>query len=172
MISNLEPVVNEVKKRTLILPFAGERGCTLVQLLKTYLQQTLPSNVKADNVYTDTIIASNFNIKDQTPFEEKHDLLYRSVCGTDNCTEDYIGETGRRVIERVKDHNGRDHHSHLVKHVVEANHIPVTTNNFTILNSGYRNNKRKRKIAEALMIKELRPSLNIQEKSVQLHLFN
>ena len=38
----------------------------------------------------------------------------------------------------------------------------------TILDIGYRNNTRKSKIAEALMIKVIRPSLNEKEKSVEL----
>ena len=43
---------------------------------------------------------------------------------------------------------------------------------FIILDSGFRNNTRKRKIGEALMIKVIRPSLNTKEKSVELKLFN
>ena len=111
-------------------------------------------------------------MKDKTPFEEQHDLLYRAVCATKNCTEDYVGETARRIVERVKDHNGRDQHSHLVKRAIENNHLPVVKSDFTILDSGYRSNTRKRKIAEALIIKVIRPSLNAKEKSVELKLFN
>ena len=37
----------------------------------------------------------------------------------------------------------------------------------TILDINYRNNTRKRKIAEVLMIKVIRPSLNEKEKSVE-----
>ena len=95
-------------------------------------------------------------MKDKTPFEEQHDLLYRAVCATDNCTEDYVGETARRIVKTAKDHNGRDQHSHLVKHVIENNHLPVVKGDFTILDSGYRNNTRNRKIAEALMIKVIK----------------
>ena len=80
-----------------------------------------------------------FNLKDKTPFEEQHDLLYRAACATDTCTEDYVGETVRRIVERAKDHNGRDQHSHLV-HAIENNHLPVVKGDFTILGSGYRNN--------------------------------
>ena len=36
-------------------------------------------------------------------------------------------------------------------------HLPVVKDDFTKLESGYRNNKHKRKIAEALMIKVIRP---------------
>ena len=25
-----------------------------------------------------------------------------------NCTEDYVGDTARRIVVRAKDHNGRD----------------------------------------------------------------
>ena len=111
-------------------------------------------------------------MKDKTPFEEQDDLLKRAVCATDNCTEDYVGETARRIVESAKDHNGRDQHSHLVKHVIENNHLPVVKGDFTILDSGYRNKTRKRKIVEALMIKVIKPSLNAKEKSVELKLFN
>ena len=51
-------------------------------------------------------LSRKFNVKDETPFEEQHDLLYRAVCANDNCTEDYVGETARRIVERAKDHNG------------------------------------------------------------------
>ena len=111
-------------------------------------------------------------MKDKTPFEEQHDLLYRAVCATNNCTKDYVGGTARRIVERAKDHNGLDQHSHSVKHAIENNHLPAVKGGFTILDSGYRNNTRKRKTTEALMIKVIRPSLNTKEKSVELKLFN
>ena len=78
----------------------------------------------------------------------------------------------RRLYERVKNHNGRDHSSHLVQHAGETGHLPVDTANFEVIGSGYRNNARCRKIAEALLVKKLKPTLNIQEKSVPLKLFN
>ena len=40
---------------------------------------------------------------------------------------------GRRIVERA---NGRDQHSHLVKHAIEDNHLPVVNGDFTILDSG------------------------------------
>ena len=111
-------------------------------------------------------------MKDKTPFEEQHDLLYRAVCATNNCTEDYVGQTARRIVETAKDHNGRDQHSNLVKRAIENNHLPVVKDDFTKLEGGYRNNTQKRKIAETLMIKVIRLSLNTKEKSVELKLFN
>ena len=43
---------------------------------------------------------------------------------------------------------------------------------FKIIDENFHKNKRKRKIAEALWIKDLRPTLNTQEKSIQLKPFN
>ena len=71
----------------------------------------------------------------------------------------------------MKDHNGRDKSSHLVKYSIESGHDPVSHGNFRILDKGY-NSTFKRKVAEALLIKKHKPSLNIKEKSVKLELFN
>ena len=111
-------------------------------------------------------------MEDKTHFEEQHDLLYKAVCATNNCIQDYVGETARRIVERAKDHIGQDQHPDLVKRAIENIHLPVVKDDFTKLDSGYRNNTYKRKIAEALMIKVIRSSLHIKEKSVELKLFN
>ena len=84
-------------------------------------------------------------MKDKRPFEVQHDLLYRAVCAADNCTEYYVGETARLIVERAKYHNGQDRHSYLVKDAIENNHLVVVKGDFTILDSCYRNNTRKRK---------------------------
>ena len=66
------------------------------------------------------------------------------------------------LCERIKDHNGAG----------ETGHVPEDTANLEAIGSGYRNNARRRKIAEALLVKKLKPTLNIQEKLVSLKLFN
>ena len=32
-------------------------------------------------------------MKDPTPFEEQHDIVYQSFCSTENCNENYIDES-------------------------------------------------------------------------------
>ena len=54
----------------------------------------------------------------------------------------------------------------MLKHSLENKHKKVSFEDFRILRNGYTNCKIKRKISEALFIKELRPSLNTQEASV------
>ena len=128
--------------------------------------------MKPNIIFTGTKLSSNFNVKDPAPFTKKHDVIYRSVCVTESCNEDYVGECPRKLYECVKDHNGRDHSSHLVKQGGEIGHLPVDTANFEVTGSGYGNSAHCRKIAEALLVKKLKPTLNIQEKLVPLKLFN
>ena len=152
----------------MILPYSGEKGCTLIKSLKKNLERALLININI-LVYTGTKSSSQLkNIKDPTPSEEQHDIVYYSFCSAENCNENYIGESARRLDERMKDHNGRDRNSHLFKHSVESRHDPVLKNDFRIIGKGYRSNTSRTKIAEALFIKKMKPSLNIQEKSVKL----
>ena len=60
----------------------------------------------------------------------------------------------------------------MVTHNIETSYIDVNTANLKIIDINISNNKRKRKIAEPLWIKDLRPTLNVQNKSVPLKLFN
>ena len=79
-------------------------------------------------------------------------------------------ESARRIIERVKDHGGRDAKSYVLKYSSEKEHVEVTHEDFNIIGSNFKNNNLKRKIAEALLIKQKRPSLNAQDQSVELKL--
>ena len=78
----------------------------------------------------------------------------------------------RVVVERIKDHNGRDLKSHILGHFVESGHANVNCEDFKIIAKNFINNSWKHKIAESLLIKEKRPTLNIHDKSVPLKLFN
>ena len=70
------------------------------------------------------------------------------------------------------DLSGSDDRSHLYEHAEKTAHGNVNIDHIEILSNGYRNNKFKRKLAEALHIKHERPTLNVQEQSVPLKLFN
>ena len=123
-------------------------------------------------IYTRTKLASKFNIKDEISKKHKHDLIFKAQCPNLNCDETYIGEIGRRFSERIIDHSGRDDNSHLYLHAEKTGHENVNINHFETLSNGYKNNKFKRKLAAALHIKHERPTLNVQEQSVPLLLFN
>ena len=124
-------------KRTLILPYVGEKGCSIVRSLDKQLKRSPSNNMKPNIVFTGTKLSFNFNVKDPVSFTEKHDVIYRSVCATESCNDDCVGECARRLYERVKYHNGCDNSSHLVKHVGETGHLPVDIANFEVIGNGY-----------------------------------
>ena len=136
------------------------------------MSKILPDKQKATLPYTSIKLGSNFNVKDITKKKPKHDLVYSVKCPEETCNETYNGETGRRLVERVDEHRGKDNNSHVYQHSVNSNLVLVTLDDFTILNSGYKNNKVEKKISEALFIKSNRPNLNKQDTSVPLKLFN
>ena len=73
-------------------------------------------------------------------FNVKHDAVYRSVYATADSNANYIVECARRLNERVKDHNGQDRKSHMVKHTIDCGHEPVSKDNFKIIANGFGNN--------------------------------
>ena len=87
-------------------------------------------------------------------FDHEHDLIYHIKCPEESYADGYNRESGIRVIERVKEHNGRDKSSHMLRHSIEKNHTEVTVNDFKVIGRNYRNNVRKRKVAEAMLIKK------------------
>ena len=136
------------------------------------MHRTLPENGKARICYTGSKLGSKFNnIKDPVKKSHQHDVVYDAACPEPGCVEVYIGETARRLNERVIDHNGRDKKSHLYKHSQESNHLCVTLSEFKIIGSNFQNQKFKRKIAKSLLIREKRSSLSTQEMLIPLKLF-
>ena len=62
--------------------------------------------------------------------------------------------------------------SNILRHFYQCNHKNMSRNKFQILGNEYKKIKFKRKLSETLYIKELRPTLNRQETSVTLDIFN
>ena len=52
--------------------------------------------------------SAKLQIKGKTKDQHKHDLAYYSRCPEPSYNEDYLDETGRRMIERSADHYGKD----------------------------------------------------------------
>ena len=99
-----------------ILTYAGEKGCTLIKSLKKNLQRAFAVNIQKRIVYTGIKLSSQLrNVKDATPFEEQRDIVYHSFCCAENCNENHIGISARRLDERMKDHNSRDYNPFVQK---------------------------------------------------------
>lgn len=69
-----------------------------------------------------------------------------------DCPENYIGDTAWRILERVKYHAGKDVYSYLCRHAIESKYEVLDVTNYIIIGKGSRNNTRKHKTTEALLI--------------------
>ena len=73
----------------------------LSHLTITSLKRLLPQNHTVQHVYISRKLGSAFDIKDQTKLVHKRDLTYLVKCPEDTCFETYLGETSRRLNERI-----------------------------------------------------------------------
>ena len=100
------------EKIQLLLPFNGKQGTQLLSKMRKSLNKSLPINVKTSFIYESTKLSTQFPVKDKTKFEHRHNATYFSKCPETNCDESYVGETDRRINERIIDHNNRDKKNH------------------------------------------------------------
>ena len=96
------------KNHFLLLPYKGERGEHLIKSMKRIILKLLPPEIKTEEAYTGKKSSTCFNVKDQSKFDHQHDVVYYGDCPNETCRVNCIGESGRRISERIKDHNGRD----------------------------------------------------------------
>ena len=86
-----------------------------------------------------------FPIKDKTDYYGKG--------SNEGCKDNYVGETKRRIVERIENSNSKDSSSHLLKHTHKNGNIHVWEKNFQILGKNYQSNL-KRKISESLLVRQ------------------
>ena len=159
----------------IILPYKGKESHNLLQKFKKCISNVVSKEVIPRFVYKGKKLGSFFPIKDKIDTKHESNLVYYYKCDFDNdsdCTsvEDYVGETNVRYETRTNEHGSTDKNSAIFKHTRDANHSS-NSSNFRIIARGY-NKKRDRKLAEALFIRDLEPSLNEQVNSYKLKLFN
>lgn len=67
--------------------------------------------------------------------------VYYAECPENNCLGNYTGETGRRLIECILDHEGRYSKSHTFWHAFEKEQRPPTIDEFEIIDRSYKISK-------------------------------
>ena len=155
-----------------LLPYRGKKGDFITKSMKSRFNNLLPRCIVAKVVFTGSKLSQKFQVKDRTIFSHNHGIIYHGNCPENGFPDGYVGENARIISERVLNHTGTDINSHLYKHFIKTRHQTLKISNYRIIGNGYWNNWDKRKIAEALSIKELNPTLNKQNKSIPLKLFN
>ena len=126
-------------------------------------------------------------LKRFTPNLLKNGVVYGFEC---DCSEKYIGETKKRFIERIKEHNQKSHDTAIYKHITKCPTFQYNFNTALIEKHGqiptadtlYKSERRekltsqfsleatnltnmyKRKNYEAMLITVTKPKLNAQVK--------
>ena len=62
----------------------------------------------AQHVHRGRKMGSSLNIKNQTKLAHKHDYTYLVECPENTRLETYVGETARRLNERIMEHAAKD----------------------------------------------------------------
>ena len=156
----------------LLVPYQGKKGDYVTKFMKKRMKCLLPTCIKTKIAYVGNKLSTCFRVKDVTEFKHNHNIIYQGRCPETGCNYHYLGETGCRISEIVLDHSRTDQNSHLFKYSIKSGHPVLDMNNYKAMENGYKNNVRKRKIAEGLLIKKMKPSLTKQDNSIELKLFN
>lgn len=153
------------------LPYGGDKGNTIVKKFKRSLQKLLPETVKPEISVKGRKVSSYFPLKDKVDDKHTSGFIYEFKCNRfKKCTGSYIGETGRRKEKRIHEHGHTDKNSAILKHSNKTKHAKAKDKNFTILTKNY-SHWRRRKICEAMYIRDKKPLLNKQVDSYKLSLF-
>ena len=62
-------------KSALTLPYADEKGCSLLRSLEKQTKRSLTNNMRLNIIFIGTKDSSNFNVKDPLQLTEKHDVV-------------------------------------------------------------------------------------------------
>ena len=89
-------------------------------------------------------------------------MIAHAKCWKESCLHGHGGGSGIRMLEQIKDHNGRDASSEAADHqFVVSVDLRISGRNSQ--------NKWQRKIVAALLIKNLKPSLNVKRSQLRLN---
>lgn len=116
--------------------------------MKSYVSKLLSEHLKQEITFAGKRLSWHFS-KDKINLEHQH---Y------------YVGEIGRRIVEIIKDHSGRDQGLNVVKHNIKNFYTSVHTVDFIINDMNFSNNKIKWKNTAYLWVKDMRATLNVQKR--------
>ena len=95
--NNNNPTDNNKKNITIVVPYMPNTGEKFRKLCKT-------KGIQVHFKGTNTLRTALGNPKDKDPKNNQTGIIYHYQCPQINCPSAYIGESGRSLGERVKEH--------------------------------------------------------------------
>ena len=138
----------EIKDPVITLQIPYSEGSN--EFKKNVLKCLGPS-IKCNVIFKSRKLMDNFNTKSRTPMGLVSDIVYQFNCN--GCNASYIGETGRHLCERVKEHSQVSRNSSIVDHYCSCQMRTgkVTIKEFKILKRSF-NVTHERKVCEAFLL--------------------
>lgn len=121
------------KKHFLILLYKENIGGNIVKSMKRNVKNLLPETPHTEIGYAGRKRSTCFQIKDKCEFDHQHNLVYCTQYPCELSNGNYVGEYGRCIAKRIKDHKGMDYKSHLLKLSLEPERNYVTSLDFLII---------------------------------------
>ena len=87
------------KNHFLLFLYKWKRADNITKSVKKTVLKLLPEIVNTQIIYTRKLSS------DKSKFDQQYDFVYNAKCPSELCDENYVSESGRRITERVKDHN-------------------------------------------------------------------
>ena len=141
---------------SIALPYIKGLSENVQRIFRTY---NIPTYHKPFNTLRSALVKP----KDTIPKEDQCGLVYHIKCG--DCNHTYIGETGRNIGTRFKEHTSRKGTNSAVKEHLEASKHTCSLEEVKILEK--EDDWYRRKVKEAIMIKRHQPTLN-RDKGLEL----
>ena len=148
------------------LPFLKDATYKLEKCINSCLSQIKCGSLRVKFFYTYSRVSDKLKFKDRS--STINNVVYYLKC--DKCDADYTGETKRHVPFRMEEHTDPMTDSLVARHSAENPGHTFNTDNPKIL--AFEHKTCKRRIKEALFIQKKKPTLNVQEKSYKLFLFD
>ena len=146
--NNSSPADNNKNKATIVVPYIPNTGEKFKKLCKK-------KGIQVHFKGTNTLRTALGNPKHKDPKNNQTGIIYHYQCPHINCPSAYIGESGRSLGERVKEHfkvpSPMHHHSTTTGH-------PMDPDQFNIVHKEV--NSHSRTIKEAMFICVQDPTLN------------
>jgi len=112
-----------------------------------------------------------FSTREKAADLDQTNCVYKFQCEKDSCKANYVGLTTCTVLRRAKQHRYKpsNYHCHyVIDHECAVPPNETFLNNFSILRTF--SDKTKLKIAEALIIREEFPSINVKNNELSCFL--
>ena len=136
------------------LPYAGTKGELIDREINATLKSVFKDKIVTNVAYKTKKLSLCFNIKDKSPLIHQHKFKYNCA----DCSSTYIGETARRLEERVLSHNKRDKNSSdVLKHSRERNHCDITINDIKVLSKNFKTKVKNERLARLFLLDHKNP---------------